>query len=608
MAYELSVYAILMGSISILALFLLLYPLISRQKSRVSIYFSIMVGSAVLWCLGYFFELAATDEPTMMFWNYIQYLGILTLPPLLLLFILVFTKRHDITSKPLLSLLFFPPFVHYLFLLTNDSHDFFYISVGTQSSTLGSSLDLIYGPLFYSNALYAYLLLALGYYILIHTYLTYTETNLLYQKQLLVVIIGTTAPIIGNIIRIFYLIPDLEIDLTPISFLIAFIVFIYAIFEIDFLDIVPIARKRVFEEILDAFVVVDRDWKIVDLNAAALNILLPRLHISDTYGKNIFSLMKKEIQQKGYQTKIDEVQHGLEEIKSGTSSMYSADFEVIASQDLTKKFYDLLASPLRSQDNKDFLGCVVILRDVTDRVTAKLTLQQKNQMQELILKLLSHDLYNHLNVILGYTEIAANANDLDGTIEGILAIQVKSKATMQLIDEVTSYLKAEDSLRSSPLEKYDLTDGIQTAIKQLQPEFEEKEITTQMELHKGPANIHANLVMNSVLVNLISNAIKFSPTHGVITIRLKDSNNYWQFSVTDQGSGIPDDLKEKVFEPFTAFGTQGGVGLGLTIASQAIQFLLGRIWIEDAQPTGTIFCFEIPKIINLQEETIQNVQ
>ena len=127
MAYEFSVYVLLMGTISVLALFLLLYPLISRQKSRTTLHFIFLVAAAACWAIGYTLELAATDQSTMLFWNNIQYLGIQILPPLFLLFTLIFTQRTDISSKPILSLLFFPPIVHYLFLLTNDFHSLFYV-------------------------------------------------------------------------------------------------------------------------------------------------------------------------------------------------------------------------------------------------------------------------------------------------------------------------------------------------------------------------------------------------------------------------------------------------------------------------------------------------
>ncbi|UCE13558.1 MAG: PAS domain-containing protein [Candidatus Heimdallarchaeota archaeon] len=582
-----------------MAFFLVGYPLVYRPKSRLNNYFIAMVGASIFWCVGYTFEIFASDEATMMFWNYIQYIGILTLPPFLLLFILVFTRHYEISKKPLLALLFFPPLVHYLFVLTNDFHNLFYASVDINPWSIisGSSLALDYTYLFYSNVVYSYILIIIGFLLLIQTYTrtASSEGNILFKKQLLIMIIAMIPPISGNIIRVFNLIPPIEfLDLTPILFVVCYILFAYAIFETSFLDIVPIARQQVVEEILDAFVVIDQDWRLVDLNTAAHNILLPELDLSSMYGKNIVELLKEE--QEAYQAKIDEVHQGLEEMKRGKMTMFSTELEVIAPrQPVQKRYFDLLATPLKSPNEKDFLGCVVILRDVTDRVTAKLTLEQKNKMQEIFLKLLSHDLYNHLNVLKGYTEVATNADDLDGTREGLFAIQVKSKALLHLIEEVTSYLKIDDNLRSQPFENYDLKDGIQVVINQIQPEIDKKQISLELNFPTDPVFILANLAMNSVILNLLTNAIKFSPKNGIIKIHLIDKSTHWQLSVTDKGPGIPDDLKEKVFEPFAAYGEKKGTGLGLTIARETIQFFLGRMWIEDADPEGTTFFCEIPK-------------
>ena len=118
----------------------------------------------------------------------------------------------------------------------------------------------------------------------------------------------------------------------------------------------------------------------------------------------------------------------------------------------------------------------------------------------------------------------------------------------------------------------------------------------KLDIPENPTFVLANLALNSVIFNLLSNAIKFSPAQGVIEIHLIDTNNLWRVSVADQGPGIPDDLKEKVFEPFASYGEKKGTGLGLTIARETIHFFLGRIWIEDVQPQGVKFLFEIPKI------------
>jgi signal transduction histidine kinase len=69
---------------------------------------------------------------------------------------------------------------------------------------------------------------------------------------------------------------------------------------------------------------------------------------------------------------------------------------------------------------------------------------------------------------------------------------------------------------------------------------------------------------------------------------------YFSLKISDQGKGIPDDLKQKVFEPFVSFGEEKGTGLGLTIVFEAIQNFNGRVWIENNDPIGTTVCLELP--------------
>ncbi|MHA2327092.1 MAG: histidine kinase N-terminal 7TM domain-containing protein [Candidatus Hodarchaeales archaeon] len=587
-----------MAAVSVVALSLLLSTLIFRSKSLLNWTFIFMIGSTLIWVIAYTLEIAATDKPTMLFWTYIQYIGILTLPPLFLIFVFAFTNRASITAKPILGLLFFPPFVYYLFLLTNDYHQLFYLSVTLNTLSPFISLDLEYGLLFYTNIIYSYILLCIGYFILIQTYFSSKDSNPLYQKQLIILIIASTIPMVANIIRVFKLLPSIAfLDLTPVSFVIAYLMFAFALFETRFLDIVPIARHQVFTDILDGLMVIDCDWRLLDINSAAHSILLPDLESSFMYGKNIFTLLKNELQQKAYHVKIDEVQRGLEKIKTGMSNKYSTELELnIPFEEIQKRYYDLLCSPLRSRNEKDLLGFVLILREVTDRVSAELTLQQKNRMQDLILKLLSHDLHNHLDVLREYSKMVSEAIEQEGTKEGLLAIEVKSTATLQLINRVTTFLKEDEILRSHPLERCDLNDIINTIIQQLKPESDAKNVTIKYNFSIDHSYVLANFAINSAILNLLTNAIKLSPENGVIEIRLNDENNYWQVSIADQGPGIPEDLKLEVFEPFSAFGTKKGTGLGLTIAREAIQFFLGRIWIEDAHPHGVIFKFKIPKI------------
>ncbi len=260
----------------------------------------------------------------------------------------------------------------------------------------------------------------------------------------------------------------------------------------------------------------------------------------------------------------------------------------------------MIVKPIQVTGGENIIGYLGILHDISDRKQAETALREKNQLLDLILKLLSHDLRNHLNVLKGFTELATDAierSDMNEIDESLTAINVKTGATLKLMEEVTNFLKAEDQLREQQLEKICLDEIIQLTVNQLQPEIEEKDISLDLHLPRKPACVMANLAMNSVIFNLLINAIKFSPKKGKVQIILEDYHPSWRVSIIDEGPGIPNELKEQIFEPFVSFGEGSGTGLGLTIARTTIQSFIGSIWVEDNEPTGSMFVFEIPQYL-----------
>ncbi len=597
MVWYITIYSILMFSVTLLALFLLLYPLLLRPKTKLTVYFILLIASTLIWCVAYAIQISITDFDLQLILVYIQYLGIVSFTPFFLLFILAFTNRDEITTNPIISLIFLPSLLHYLLLITNFSlgHHLFYESVVLVTSTPFNSLDITYGPAFYSHTIYSYSLVLLGVYFLAKTYVLESKLNVLYRKQLSVLLISVIFPLIGNIIRIFKLIPPIAfLDLTPMFFIICYVLFAYALYEIGLLDIVPIARQRVFEEISDGLIVLDQNRRLIDLNRAAQQILFSTTDISKVVRRNILDVLK-ELSQEINQKMIEEARAGLDRIENDNEEFYSTELEFLQPQQKIQKiYYHLLVTPLK-QKNEKLIGFVGIFSDITARKEAERSLQEKSNLQELILKLLSHDLRNHLNVLKGYSELAAETSEIDDLKEFLKAIDIKSDATLQLIEEVTSYLQVDNMLRSQEFESYDLIEIIKRNVRQLQPEFDSKSIKIDLILPTSPAKVLANLAINSVILNLLMNAIKFSPPNGIISIHLEENIPNWRLIISDQGPGIPDTLKAKVFEPFVSFGENAGTGLGLTIARETIHFFLGKIWIEDATPNGAIFRIEIPK-------------
>ena len=112
----------------------------------------------------------------------------------------------------------------------------------------------------------------------------------------------------------------------------------------------------------------------------------------------------------------------------------------------------------------------------------------------------------------------------------------------------------------------------------------------------GKSAIFDPVLTGRVVVNLLSNALKFSPEGSTVTTRAVLSHGTLRFSVADQGPGIPQEYADVVFEPFGQVrGTQGGTGLGLTFCRLAVHAQGGRIWVETQSGKGTTMLFTVPQ-------------
>jgi signal transduction histidine kinase len=124
--------------------------------------------------------------------------------------------------------------------------------------------------------------------------------------------------------------------------------------------------------------------------------------------------------------------------------------------------------------------------------------------------------------------------------------------------------------------------------------------TIQSDIPSGIGFFGEELVLRLVFNNLIENAIKYTPANAPIVVSLKDQSHALLIQVADQGPGIPDPLKLKVFEKFYRLEDERirktkGTGLGLYLSSRIVQNHKGRLSVEDNQPNGCIFNIVLPK-------------
>jgi PAS domain S-box-containing protein len=222
-------------------------------------------------------------------------------------------------------------------------------------------------------------------------------------------------------------------------------------------------------------------------------------------------------------------------------------------------------------------------------------LEQSNQLKGLFTDILRHDLLNPTGVIRNITEIMEYDENLKGSQE-LEVIKRNVTKLEEIIQNASQYakLESEEALEKSEL---NLTELIENIISDFGHYAAEKKMKVKFKPDRDH-KINASGAIESVFVNILSNAIKYSPEKTDIKIEVEDAGKNKRISFIDQGDGILDENKESVFDRFTRKDKKGvkGTGLGLAITKRIVDLHKGKIWVEDnPEGKGTVFIVEIPK-------------
>jgi len=240
-------------------------------------------------------------------------------------------------------------------------------------------------------------------------------------------------------------------------------------------------------------------------------------------------------------------------------------------------------------------GTVVVFHDLT-------RLKKLERNREEFVANVSHELRTPLSLIKGYTETL-----LDGAKDN----PEVSQKFLQTIDRNAERLKLliEDLLTISELESGRIRLQLQpVALKPLvgklcedfKPRAASREVTLVNEVPDLTAKADSDRVQQ-VLSNLVDNAIKYGGAEGTVTIRGRTTEaGKIELCVADNGPGIPDDARERIFERFYRVDKarsreQGGTGLGLSIVKHIIQNHGGKVWVESELGKGSRFYFSLPQ-------------
>ena len=259
----------------------------------------------------------------------------------------------------------------------------------------------------------------------------------------------------------------------------------------------------------------------------------------------------------------------------------------------------------------DFIGYRGVGRDITqkrkaeaDLVTAKDSAEAANAAKSQFLATMSHELKTPLNAIVGFSDLLGIPHDLHGRPENqreyIKAIRDGGQHLRVLIDDILDATRIEKGTFKIIEQECDLAELAEIAAKMCRDLAAAGNVTIAASLVDGVEVEGDATRIKQVLINLITNAVKFSPTGGEVAVyfeRMPEGGA--TVVVKDRGAGIAVADLERIFEPFVQAeaGSNrrfGGLGLGLAIARKIARFHGGDISLESALGVGTIARFKLP--------------
>jgi len=215
---------------------------------------------------------------------------------------------------------------------------------------------------------------------------------------------------------------------------------------------------------------------------------------------------------------------------------------------------------------------------------------------------MSHELRTPLNAIIGFSEVLSERmfGEINAKQAEYLADILESgQHLLSLINDILDLSKIEAGRMELEPTDFALPSAIENALTLVKERAHRRGIALVRTVDERLGMIHADeRKVKQVLLNLLSNALKFTPEGGQIDVRARVHDGETEISVTDTGVGIAPDDQEAVFEEFRQVGTASkkveGTGLGLAISRKFIELHGGRIWVESQLGKGSTFAFTLP--------------
>ncbi|MHB1511530.1 MAG: PAS domain-containing sensor histidine kinase [Acidimicrobiales bacterium] len=266
--------------------------------------------------------------------------------------------------------------------------------------------------------------------------------------------------------------------------------------------------------------------------------------------------------------------------------------------------------------DSEYRGHLWLFRDISSQERdeaewARLLAQQRDEYERLVeldrvkasfLAEISHELRTPLTSILSFTELLRDGVGRDDPAEQVEFLDVitrNAQRLLALVDDLVLLDRAETGILALDLIPLDLASVVQDAVTTFSPQAETKHLSLECNLEEGAPLVGDERRIAQLLDVLLSNAVKFTPEGGRVTVSATSSGDHWFISVTDTGIGVPQLERDSLFERFFRASNARaaripGSGLGLSVARAIARLHGGNISIANAAVSGTVVLVALP--------------
>lgn len=269
----------------------------------------------------------------------------------------------------------------------------------------------------------------------------------------------------------------------------------------------------------------------------------------------------------------------------------------------SKRFYEGRMVPYQDESVLFLVRNITLRKKVESKLAdSESKLKQMNKEKDKFFSIIAHDLKNPFSSISGFSKLLQmNINKYDNAkINEILEMMItSSRSGYNLLENLLEWSRSQSGKLTFRKENLDLCKIINEAIHSLSASAHHKKIVISTNLEKGLSPIGDANMISTVIRNLVSNAIKFTPENGSIIVATLCKDNIVEVSVKDTGIGITKKQLNNLFKLDTGYSTRGtigekGTGLGLIICKEFVEKHHGNIYVKSQNGEGSEFTFTIP--------------